>query len=234
MLRVSFFFIIVILMIFLIISLFPGKKGPDEYKSFAELEKYEQNHIDYRIRVYKRNPEMAVFAIHGGNIEVGTSEVAEDLGERLDASTYIFEGLKTEGNKILHLTSTLYDEPAAVQMAETSITSLSVHGYRDVKNEKIYMGGRNKEFKKLIADTLTDAGFEVENAPGRLAGTDRKNIVNRGEMGGVQLELSTGLRKSFFKDNDFAMNNRKQQTDNYKEFIKALAKAAKKYKEELK
>ena len=233
MLRISLFSIVIILLILMIRSLLPGNTGPEEYRSFAELKKHEKENVDYRIKVYERKPAVAIFAIHGGNIEIGTGEVAEDLGERLDASTYIFEGLKPKNNSILHITSTLYDEPAGVQMAEEAITSLSIHGYRDVKNEKVYIGGRNKKYKQFVKDALEDAGFDVENAPDRLGGTGRKNIVNRGKMGGgVQLELSTELRKSFFKDRDFAMNNRKQQTDNYKDFIKALEKATNKYKEE--
>jgi phage replication-related protein YjqB (UPF0714/DUF867 family) len=232
MLRISLFSIVIILLILIIKSLLPGNSGPEEYRSFAELKKYEKENIDYRIKIYERKPEVAIFAIHGGNIEIGTGELAEDLGERLDASTYIFEGLKPKDNSILHITSTLYDEPAGVQMAEKAITSLSIHGHRDVNDEKVYVGGRNKKYKKLVKDALEDAGFDVEDAPDRLGGTGKKNIVNRGKKsGGVQLELSTKLRKSFFKDRDFAMNNRKQQTENYKDFLRALEKATEKYKE---
>ncbi|MGD6875703.1 poly-gamma-glutamate hydrolase family protein [Bacillus infantis] len=233
MLRISLISLAIILIIIVIRFLMPGSTRPDEYLSFAELKKYEKEHTDYRIRIYERNPEVAIFAIHGGNIEVGTSELAEDLGERLEASTYIFEGLKPKGNSILHITSTLYDEPAGVRMAEEAVTSLSLHGYRDVENERVYVGGRNKQYKEYVIDALEDAGFDAEDAPDRLGGTGKDNIVNRGKKGGgVQLELSTKLRESFFKDRDFAMNNRKQPTEAYKDFIKALEKATEKYKEE--
>jgi phage replication-related protein YjqB (UPF0714/DUF867 family) len=202
-----------------------------EYKSFTELQKYERENIDYRITAYHRKPEIAVMAIHGGNIEIGTGEVAADLGEKLNASTYIFEALKPKDNRKLHITSTLYDEPTAVSMAKKAKTILSIHGYHDVKKENVYIGGRNDAYKNIVKESLKKEGFHVEEAPENLEGTDKNNIVNRNEWGeGVQLELSTKLRKSFFKDRDFAMNNRKQQTEKYDRFVEALEKATLKYK----
>ncbi|MDQ7863033.1 poly-gamma-glutamate hydrolase family protein [Peribacillus frigoritolerans] len=50
---------------------------------FFELQENEQEYLDYRIIVHHRNPDIAVLAIHGGNIEPGTSEVAAALGETL-------------------------------------------------------------------------------------------------------------------------------------------------------
>ena len=204
----------------------------EEYKSFKELQKYERENIDYRITVYYRMPDIAVMAIHGGNLEIGTGEVASDLGEELNASTYIFEALKPKDNRKLHITSSLYDEPTAVSMAKKAKTILSIHGYRDVSKEKVYIGGRNEAYKKIVIEHLKNAGFHVEEAPNNLKGVGKKNIVNRNKSGqGVQLELSTKLRKSFFKNNDFANNNRKQQTKKYNKFIEALAEATLKYRE---
>ncbi|MBS4190480.1 poly-gamma-glutamate hydrolase family protein [Bacillus sp. FJAT-49705] len=207
-------------------------KGYKEYKSFTELQKYERENIDYRIKAYHRNPEILVMAIHGGNIEIGTGEVAVDLGEKLNSSTYVFEALKPKDNQMLHIASTLYDEPTAVSMAKEAKTILSIHGYHDEKKENVYIGGRNDEYKKIVKKYLKKEGFHVEEAPRNLKGTQKNNIVNRNELGeGVQLELSTKLRKSFFKDDDFAMNNRKQETEEYDKFVEALEKATLKYKQ---
>ncbi|MFA1712064.1 poly-gamma-glutamate hydrolase family protein [Peribacillus frigoritolerans] len=55
----------------------------NSYTDFFELQENEQEYLDYRITVHHRNPDIAVLAIHGGNIEPGTSEVAAALGETL-------------------------------------------------------------------------------------------------------------------------------------------------------
>ncbi|WP_077247360.1 poly-gamma-glutamate hydrolase family protein [Pseudobacillus wudalianchiensis] len=209
------------------------REKPKEYRSFTELQKYERENIDYRITASHRKPEIAIMAIHGGNIEIGTGEIAADLGEKLNASTYIFEALKPKDNRKLHITSTLYDEPTAIRMAQKAKTILSLHGYHDTGRENVYIGGRNEAYKKMVKKYLKKEGFQIEEAPKHLKGTNKKNIVNRSELEqGVQLELSTKLRKSFFKDHDFAMNNRKQQTERYDAFVKALEKATLKYKQE--
>jgi len=52
-----------------------------------------------------------------------------------------------------------------------------------------------------LRDSLIARGFTVEthNSPA-LQGCDEPNICNRGKSGcGVQLELSNGLRRSFFE-----------------------------------
>ncbi|MDO7487772.1 poly-gamma-glutamate hydrolase family protein [Peribacillus frigoritolerans] len=61
----------------------------NSYTDFFELQENEQEYLDYRIIVHHRNPYIAVLAIHGGNIEPGTSEVAAAL-ERdfVQAPTY--------------------------------------------------------------------------------------------------------------------------------------------------
>lgn len=69
----------------------------NSYTDFIELQQNEQEDIDYRIIVHHRNPDIAILAIHGGNIEPGTSKIAAALGQRLRASTYLFEGLKPRG-----------------------------------------------------------------------------------------------------------------------------------------
>ncbi|MGE7758744.1 poly-gamma-glutamate hydrolase family protein [Peribacillus sp. NPDC097895] len=204
----------------------------NSYTNYAELQQNEQESTDYRITVYHRNPDIAILAIHGGNIEPGTGEIAAAFGERLGASTYLFEGLKPSGNKVLHITSNFFNEPIGVSMAADSLTNLSIHGHCDVHNVLVYIGGRNETYKKLILHSLNEAGFQAEYAPQHLSGTNENNITNICKTGaGVQLELSTKLRKSLFKDDDFTSKNRVNRSDLFHRFVRALEKATLKYKQ---
>ncbi|MCK1981584.1 MULTISPECIES: poly-gamma-glutamate hydrolase family protein [Peribacillus] len=204
----------------------------NNYTDFIELKQNEQEDLDYRIIVHHRNPNIAVLAIHGGNIEPGTSEIAAALGERLYASTYLFEGLKPRGNQVLHITSRLFNEPVGVSMASNAQTTLSIHGHYDVHHALVYIGGRNEPFKNLIQQCLTKAGFQTEHAPQHLSGMKGNNITNISQTGaGVQLELSTMLRKSFFKGDDFTSKNRSNHCDLFKRFVTAIEKATLEYKQ---
>ncbi|WP_285765787.1 poly-gamma-glutamate hydrolase family protein [Peribacillus sp. SI8-4] len=205
------------------------------YTSFAELTKNEQKCIDYCIRPYHRNPAIAILAIHGGNIEPGTSEIALALGEKLGASTYSFEGLKRRGNSILHIKSDLFDEPAGVSMAANAQTALTIHGHRNDEDSFIYMGGRNEIFKNLIKQSLDSAGFQTYEAPKHLLGMGAKNITNTCKIGaGVQLELSTKLRKSLFEDHDLSSKNRSNRSNAFHHFVHALEIGALTYKRYIK
>jgi len=58
------------------------------------------------------------------------------------------------------------------------------------------------------------------------------NITNTSKTGaGVQLELSTKLRKSFFKGDDFTSKNRINHCDLFKRFVTAIEKATLAYKQ---
>ncbi|WP_057913169.1 poly-gamma-glutamate hydrolase family protein [Peribacillus muralis] len=201
------------------------------YTNFAELTKHEQESVDYRISCYHRNPDMAILAIHGGNIEPGTSEIADALGGRIGSSTYSFEGLKPRGNQILHIKSSLFNEPSGVLMAANAQTTLTIHGHRNETDSFVYIGGRNEAFTYYIKHSLNAAGFQTYDAPRHLLGMSASNITNRCKIGaGVQLELSTKLRKSLFKGDDFSSNNRINRSDLFHHFVHALEKGAFTYK----
>ncbi len=206
-------------------------KGVVSYKSFVDLKRNEEEGKDYRITAKKRNSEILVMAIHGGFIELGTDQVAKKLGEKLGADTYTFEALKPRDNWKLHIESTLYDEPKAIEMSGKSKSILSIHGYYDEENENVYIGGRNKVYRKIMKESLEKAGFSVELAPENLRAMNLDNIANRNELReGVQLELSTALRKSFFNNNEFFLGEEAKTTKEFSNFIRALEQATLTYK----
>jgi phage replication-related protein YjqB (UPF0714/DUF867 family) len=170
---------------------------PDKYKSFEELKRAEPPG-SYVIVPRRRDSTVVVVAPHGGGIEPGTSEIAHAIaGEEF--SYYLFEGHKPTGNRDLHITSSRFNEPQAFALTSSARFVLTVHG-EATKDAIVYVGGLDVEVKRGLSDALQASGYFVrEHANVALRGQDKLNICNAGTTGlGVQLELSFGLRRSFF------------------------------------
>jgi phage replication-related protein YjqB (UPF0714/DUF867 family) len=129
---------------------------------------------------------------------------------------WMFEGIRPEDNRILHVTSTGCDDLVAVSLCAGALGALSLHGFDPAPelppDEQIVLaGGANPTLKDLLMTRLDDAHIKVQ-AVGRgaeLDGDSPCNIVNRtlpvgdppAPLGGVQLELSTPLRDAMFTEN---------------------------------
>jgi phage replication-related protein YjqB (UPF0714/DUF867 family) len=140
-------------------------------------------------------------APHGGKIEPTTAEVAEAIAG-MDYSFYSFEGLKEDGNGVLHIESHLFDEPRALRAVEKADILITVHGQIDQKEEFVMIGGLNESLRSEVTQQLEEVGFQTRPPTEGLAGTDPMNICNRGKSKqGVQLEVSRKVR-------DLLKNNR--------------------------
>ncbi len=171
---------------------------PDMYSSFSRLA-LNENHEHFCMRVRSRHGTIAIIAPHGGKIEPGTSEIADAIAGN-DLSFYAFEGKKPRGNRKLHITSTRFDEPGCMALIDEAITVISIHG-ENSEEKIVFIGGLDEQLQDQLRESLHRRGFRVEkHADPCLQGRDRENICNRGKTGkGVQLELSKGLRRSFFE-----------------------------------
>ena len=149
---------------------------------------------DYRIRIELKDPRVLVMAPHGGKIEPATAEVAEAIAG-MDYSFYSFEGLKADGNGVLHIESTLFDEPRALGAVEKADIIITVHGQVDRKEEFVMVGGLDDGLRLEIQRQLESAGFQTRPPSEGLMGTDPINICNRGRLRrGVQVEISRKVR----------------------------------------
>lgn len=194
----------------------------DAYRNFSELRKSEKQDVDFRILVVKRKGSgIVIVAPHGGAIEPGTSEVVKAVAGD-DLSLALFEGIKPAGgNGRLHLTSTHFDEPCCVELVRGADTVLSIHGEASAE-PSVFLGGRDCKLGARLKTVLHRHGYAVEIHGNReLQGLSAKNICNRGRSGaGVQLELSQGLRRTFFRS--LNAEGRKQPTDELFRFAAAV------------
>jgi phage replication-related protein YjqB (UPF0714/DUF867 family) len=139
-------------------------------------------------------------APHGGKIEPMTAEIAESIAGTT-YSFYAFEGLKLDGNGLLHIESHLFDEPRALEAVEKAEVVITVHGQIDQKEEFVMVGGLNDKLRREIAQQLELSGFQTLPPTEGLMGTDPQNICNRGKSKqGVQLEVSRKIRDYFRAD----------------------------------
>jgi phage replication-related protein YjqB (UPF0714/DUF867 family) len=194
----------------------------DKYANYKELSAHQQIGKDYTIHIQYALPDIVILAIHGGRIEAGTSEIARGIaGERW--SFYDFRGKKKKNNRDLHITSTCFDEPRALNLVAHASRVVTVHG---TKGDKpfVYLGGRDEALLKKTRLYLLDASFPVGVTPGRLKGTDPKNIVNRGARGkGLQIELTRGMRSELFKN--LSWSGRREPSPRFQPFVEAIRSA---------
>lgn len=199
-----------------------SSRGNDKYDSFRELEKAAVEARDYSIAYSYGHSGVVVMAPHGGEIEPGTTEVARAVAGK-EHGFYSFTGLRRKDNaELLHLTSSHFDEPRAVKMAEGADTVLALHGCQG-REAVVYVGGKDRKLKEKVARALEQAGFGVRPDP-RLPGRHPLNICNRSRRAmGVQLEITAGLRRSFFKSGK--LEQREMPTQTFDKIVVALRRA---------
>jgi len=195
----------------------------DKYATFDELKRSELADA-YRIDVHDLGSRVAIVAPHAGGIEPGTSEVSLGIAAG-DISLYLFEGMKRKGNSDLHITSTNFDEPRCLQLVKTVEVAMTVHG-EGSDREAVYIGGRHLELRERVRAELAARGFRAERHESpRLQGSALQNICNRCSSGlGVQLEISFGLRRTFF-DSLSDARGRSAQTDEFARFNQGVRAA---------
>lgn len=173
----------------------------DRFENFAKLTRVKKEGRHYRIHYRPGDSGILVMAPHGGKIESGTSELVR-LISRIDHSVYTFEGIQPYHNfRDLHLTSTRFDEPVAVQAVAAAEHVLTIHGQESTMNQVCFIGGLDQEFANALENALRSIGITVESQYPGLSGESPHNICNRNRRGqGVQLEISKQLRQRLVWD----------------------------------
>ncbi|OGS12267.1 MAG: hypothetical protein A2234_08525 [Elusimicrobia bacterium RIFOXYA2_FULL_58_8] len=174
------------------------RRGGDVYPGLAALKAANVEGRDYSTEAYDRGARATVFAVHGGDIEFGTARLARLTADK-DLNLYIFNGWLGADSARLHITSTRFDDPAAVRLATASVLGISFHAQAD-RSSYVCVGGKNAAAARLVAIKLEGAGFAAEMPCPRLPGTSDKNITNLPSAGGVQLELTLRLLRRLERD----------------------------------
>jgi len=238
----------------------PKPDTPKEELKFSQECKEGQDYKIISPPPQEQESDVAVLSIHGGKIELYTSRITSDLSSRNKWDRYDFNGninnekclsLKelsksNNSNKnfvVLHITSTRFDEPKAVELVMSHKNAVSIHGYERKEKpglQTICVGGGNKDKIKIFIEsvnkksdklkglfdyslnlvdvpTAAKPGNSTENnsiclvndkkEPDPLTGRNPKNIVNRNNKNGLQLELNKIIRADLAKGIDDRNDN---------------------------
>lgn len=178
------------------------------------------------------NPNVASIAIHGGDMEHGSQEIAEEVAKMSGASFYTLDGI-TGGYENLHISSNGFDDPRATGLVRRADRTLSFHGAIDLAGDDgvkmTYVGGRDTALRHALIARLQQAGFHTRDAMEEpipaLQGGGLTNICNLGANGGVQVEMSATQRKSFFTRGNYYRHNRGNRTQDFDAYVEACLKA---------
>jgi phage replication-related protein YjqB (UPF0714/DUF867 family) len=172
----------------------------DKYSSFSHLASSEAS-WSFKIELCQRESAVAFMALHGGKIELGTSEITKAIA-RDDLSYYLFEGCKRVHNSDLHIASSKFDEPNAIELATTSQVIFAIHGQYG-SDVFVNVGGLAERLLESLITYLTKYGFKANRNGYYMIGSPQENICNRGLAGsGIQLKLSHGLRQKLLSEID--------------------------------
>ncbi len=182
----------------------------DYYKSMTELYNDTKEGIDWKKDTRDVGKSVLIVAPHGGNIEQGTSELTKLVANNGDFDYFSFEAIRPSNNTQLHVTSTNYDDATLHDMIQDRTATISIHGAQG-EEQLVYLGGYQSPLRDAIQSQLERKGFVVKIPPEYLSGLSNANFINKVEEStGVQLELTTALRKAFFKDGDASTASRKK------------------------
>lgn len=194
----------------------------DRYENFEQLIAHQQENVDFFRRIEQRNSQWLIAAPHGGGIEPGTSEIANAIAG-FTHSLYIFEGIKSSGNNILHITSTQFDDPQLLNLLNSAKSVLTLHGCSGNK-QIVFVGGLLDEARDRIIEELNQASIKAEiSSNPSLQGRDINNICNRGISGkGIQIELTESLRMAMFLS--LSRSGRRIETKLFKTIVQIIRK----------
>jgi phage replication-related protein YjqB (UPF0714/DUF867 family) len=174
---------------------------------------------DYTVTVANVGSPVTVLSFHGGRIERHTSEISAQLQQLNRWNRYDLQAHGTETCLVgqsnyqrLHITSTRFDDPVAVNLVSQFPKTVAIHGYdRPYPKGTICVGGADRvQIQTFINQVnqqkalLPNYDLRPVNAPQLtnpeedcydLKGQSMRNLVNRNSRGkGLQLELSQQLR----------------------------------------
>jgi phage replication-related protein YjqB (UPF0714/DUF867 family) len=139
---------------------------------------------------------LLVLSPHGGGIEPGSSELADAIAG-YDHGRYDFSGVRSVGNRDLHLSVLNFDEPEAMRLQATATRSVALHGAAG-STPRVLVDGLDAGTVAAVRRSWTAAGFTVASDPS-YGGNLEGNIVNRNASGaGVHIEVTSGLRQEMF------------------------------------
>jgi phage replication-related protein YjqB (UPF0714/DUF867 family) len=115
-----------------------------------------------------------------------------------DINFYLFEGIKPNRNRVLHITSSHFDEVTCLRLLEKADTVVAIHGCGG-PHTRICVGGLDRPLREMLCSELRSEGLPVVADDHEFSATNPMNICNRGaRQRGAQIEVSRDLRTAVY------------------------------------
>jgi phage replication-related protein YjqB (UPF0714/DUF867 family) len=148
--------------------------------------------------------KVGVMAIHGGNIERGTEQIAYYVAHHSHSSLYVISPRTSKRDWKFHISSNKINPKESEKLTEFLDhvhTAVSIHGHV-IKRNVICVGGLNHVLRRRVVESLK-ADFDVTDAVEEggicrnLSARNPKNVVNLPKGKGIQIEVPLWMRKVF-------------------------------------
>lgn len=148
--------------------------------------------------------KVGVMAVHGGNIERGTEQIAHYTAKHSNSSLYVISPRTRKRDWKFHISSNKINPKESENLAhflEHISTAISIHGHV-IKKNVICVGGLNASLRRRVVASLRES-FDVVDAVEEggicrnLSARNPRNVVNYAKEKGVQIEIPLTLRKVF-------------------------------------
>lgn len=148
--------------------------------------------------------KIGVMAIHGGNIERGTEQIANYIAKYSSSSLYVISPRTRKRDWKFHISSNKIspkESEKLTQFLEHVVAAFSIHGHV-IKRNVICVGGLNHFLRRRVVDSLREEFDVVDAVEGggicrNLSARNPKNVVNLTKEKGVQIEIPLTMRKAF-------------------------------------
>ena len=201
-------------------------------QSFSEVVMTATKDKDYRLVIRDRSSATTVVAVHGGNIDPLTSELAESIaGDTYNL--YVFCGLRADSDG-LHVPTRSFQEMRLSGLMRRSRVALSIEGVAG-GDAIVHIGGRNRRLRTVLGDLLGFAGFQVAGPAKPGAAHNPRWFFNTPAEGGLQLELSRTLCQGML-DCPLDAPERTDPahwTQRFESFVQAVRRALEQYRAEV-
>jgi len=164
----------------------------EAFRSFEELRRSHIEGVDYRVEERRGAINLLCAAWHGGRMELGSDILANAIaGERFHY--YAFSALiphSGRGDHPLHITSSRFNEPRLLRIAEASDMVFAIHCCSTAEgSRRIFIGGGARDgIKEGLIESLRAHDFNA-GADRLFPGLHPSNPCNRGQRLGVQIEI---------------------------------------------
>ena len=104
-----------------------------------------------------------------------------------------------------------------MEMVKNKTQAVAIYGC--VGDDSIvYMGGKDESLIRALKEQFEQLDIKVDQAPKHMSGAHYDNIIIVCTGEGVQLELTSGLRKLCFKNQKYNKHSREDQS-NWSQFM---------------